>query len=186
MRIPMFCTAALLACSALSAPAVMAQSLDERATWYVQGGLGEDSSRALVVGTTRPWQREAWNMGSGQIRGHWDAWLGGWSNRDLNQHRFTTPALGIGPSLRWRGDAGRSPWFAEVGTAIMVTGKTLYNSGTRMGTRWNFASHIGIGTNFGAQQNQQLTLRLQHASNAGIKRPNPGLDFVQLRYARTF
>ena len=32
----------------------------------------------------------------------------------------------------------------------------------------------------------ELALRLQHFSNAGIKHPNPGENFVQLRYAQGF
>ncbi len=107
-------------------------------------------------------------------------------NKDLNNHRFTTPALGIGPSLRWRGRQGTSPWFVEAGTGIMATGKRLYNDGQRMGTRFNFASHVGVGMNFGHQRAHELSLRLQHASNAGIQNPNPGINFVQLRYAHAF
>ena len=170
----------------LSAWSVSAQGLDTRPTWYVQAASGEESSYALVVGTTMPWKQNAWRFASGSVRGHWDAWIGGWTNRDLQRDRFTTPALGIGPSLRWRGAQGTSPWFLEAGTALMVTGKRLTNSGERMGTRFNFASHLGVGMNFGAQQAHELSLRVQHASNGGLKKPNPGLNFVQLRYARTF
>lgn len=100
--------------------------------------------------------------------------------------RFTTPALSIGPSLRWRGAQGASPWFLEAGTSLMVTGKQLYNDNQRMGTRFNFASHLGVGMNFGQQHAHELSLRVQHASNAGIKNPNPGLNFWQIRYAHVF
>lgn len=163
-----------------------AQTLDDRSTWYVQAGSGDESSSTLVVGTTIPWKRWSWQLGSGTVRGHWDAWIGGWSNKDLQRDRFHTPALGIGPSLRWRGAQGTSPWFVEAGTAAMLTGKRLTSNGERMGTRFNFATHIGVGVNFGAQQAHELSLRLQHASNAGIKEPNPGLNLVQIRYAHAF
>jgi lipid A 3-O-deacylase len=36
----------------------------------------------------------------------------------------------------------------------------------------------------GRREAADLSLRLQHVSNAGIKEPNPGENFVQLRYAR--
>ena len=170
----------------LFACAAGAQELDARSSWYVQAGNGEESSYALVVGTTLPWKNTSWSLGSGTVRGHWDMWLGGWSNKDLSNDRFTTPALGIGPSVRWRGAQGTSPWFIEAGTALMVTGKRLYNDNQRMGTRFNFASHIGFGMNFGAQRAHELSLRVQHASNAGIKSPNPGVNFVQVRYAHAF
>jgi len=29
-------------------------------------------------------------------------------------------------------------------------------------------------------------LRIQHSSNASLKKPNPGQNFLQLRYARHF
>lgn len=184
MQFPRLITlTAVAACSALTATA---QELDARPSWYLQAAQGEESSHALVVGTTMPWKNWSWQLGSGTVRGHWDAWIGGWSNKDLNRERFTTPALGIGPSLRWRGAQGAAPWFVEAGTAIMVTGKRLTNSDERMGTRFNFATHLGVGVNFGAQRAHEVSLRLQHASNAGIKEPNPGLNWVQIRYAHAF
>jgi Lipid A 3-O-deacylase (PagL) len=36
---------------------------------------------------------------------------------------------------------------------------------------------------FGADGEHELALRLQHFSNGGIRRPNPGETFLQLRYA---
>lgn len=179
-------TTALMLLLALSGTATSAQSLDSQPTWYLQAAQGDSSSTALVLGTTLPWKQEAWRLGSGDVRGHWDMWLGAWSNRPMQQPRFQTAALGIGPSLRWRGAQGTSPWFAEVGTALMVTGKTLSHDDQRMGTRWNFASHLGMGMNFGPQRAHELSLRIQHASNAGLKKPNPGLNFVQIRYAQTY
>ena len=177
----------LLATSAACAlGTAWADNPDAQPRWYLQAGSGDNSSYALVVGTTQPWAKAQWALGSGQLRAHWDAWLGGWSNRDNARDRFTTPALGIGPSLRWRGAQGTAPWFVEAGTALMVTGKRLYRSEQRMGTRWNFATHLGIGMNFGPQSMHEVSLRIQHASNAGIKSPNPGINFVQLRYARVF
>ena len=53
-------------------------------------------------------------------------------------------------------------------------------------TRFNFASHLGLGRNFGAQRQHELMLSVQHVSNAGIKSPNPGENFLQLRYALHF
>ena len=41
-------------------------------------------------------------------------------------------------------------------------------------------------TSFGARGEHEVSLRLQHFSNAGIKHPNPGETFVRLRYVRRF
>lgn len=184
MQIKIFSGFALAIC--MTSQTAYALDLDARQAWYLQAAQGEESSYATVIGTTLPWKNFAWSVGSGKVRAHWDIWLGGWSNKDLRNDRFTTLAIGIGPSLRWRGAQGASPWFLEAGTGIMATGKRLYNDQQRMGTRFNFASHIGVGMNFGPQHAHELSLRLQHASNAGIKNPNPGINFVQLRYAHAF
>ena len=155
-------------------------------TMYLQAGAGDDSSRALVLGVTLPWKSWSWSLGSGQVRGHWDLYAGAWSGRDLAQKRFHTAVFGGGPSLRWRGQQGASPWFLEAGTGLMVSNKHFYASDERMATRWNFASHLGLGMNWGPRQEHELSLRLQHASNAGAKEPNPGVNFLLLRYAHAF
>ena len=185
MHHPSFWLAAACALASSSALAQTASQRFERSL-YVQVGTGDSSSRALVLGMTHPWSATAWRLAGGTVRGHWDGWVGAWRNQDGRGDSFYAAVLGAGPSLRWRGQQGASPWFAELGTSVMVSSKHLYNSGRRMGTRWNFASHLGVGMHLGHRQAHEISLRLQHASNAGIKKPNPGLNMVQLRYARAF
>lgn len=184
MKISVFLAATIA--GATYAATASAQDMDQRSTIYVQAAHGDHRSYAVVVGMTRAWNSPAWKLGSGHVRGHWDLWLGGWSNQDVRGGRFNTPTLGIGPNLRWRAAQGTSAWFLEAGVAAMVTGKRLYGGDERMGTRFNFASHLGLGMNLGAQQAHELSLRLPHISNAGIKQPNPGLNSVLLRYAYAF
>ena len=50
-------------------------------------------------------------------------------------------------------------------------------------TRFNFVSQLGVGRSFGNDGRHELSVRVQHHSNGGIRSPNPGEDFVQLRYA---
>jgi lipid A 3-O-deacylase len=53
-------------------------------------------------------------------------------------------------------------------------------------TAFNFVDVIGVGRSIGADRRQELSLRISHISNAGIKKPNPGEEFLQLRYAVMF
>jgi hypothetical protein len=39
---------------------------------------------------------------------------------------------------------------------------------------------------FGPADEDEIALRVQHYSNGGIKQPNPGINFLQLRYAHRF
>ena len=58
--------------------------------------------------------------------------------------------------------------------------------GRVFGSRLNFAARLGVGRSFGEQGRHEVSLNYQHFSNAGLKRPNPGEDFLQLRYAYKF
>jgi lipid A 3-O-deacylase len=49
-----------------------------------------------------------------------------------------------------------------------------------------FRRLVAVGRSFGAVRQHQVSLRVQHFSNAGIKKPNPGENFVQLRHAWRF
>ena len=50
----------------------------------------------------------------------------------------------------------------------------------------NFGTHLALGCDFGEARQHEISLRAEHFSNAGIRRPNPGENFVQLRYAYRF
>jgi lipid A 3-O-deacylase len=48
----------------------------------------------------------------------------------------------------------------------------------------HFADHLAVGRRFGEGLQPEVALRVQHFSSGGIHRPNPGEDFLQLRYWR--
>lgn len=173
--------AALSLCVALTAPGAQAQ---ERML-YLQAGVGEQAARAAGVGITLPWN---WSrtLGSGALTGHWDFYLGGHRVRPDGGQHLNLWAISAGPSLRWRGAQGASPWFVEAGTAVMLHDRRYHSADRLFGTRYNFASHLGVGRNWGAQQQHELSLRVQHISNAGIKKPNPGENLLLLRYGHRF
>ncbi len=64
----------------------------------------------------------------------------------------------------------------------------LYSVARRAAIRHHLqlGDHLAAGWQFGPRRDHELTLRIQHFSNAGIRHPNPGENFVQLRYARRF
>ncbi|WP_280151352.1 acyloxyacyl hydrolase [Piscinibacter sp. XHJ-5] len=51
----------------------------------------------------------------------------------------------------------------------------------RLSTVFNFGDHVALGHRFGEQQRHELAFRIQHFSNAGLRKPNPGENFVQVR-----
>ena len=95
-------------------------------------------------------------------------------------------AIGISPALRLRPGGGHSPWFLEGGIGASYASPRFVTRYKEMSTRLNFVSHLAVGFNHGTAHQHEWQLRIQHSSNGGIKKPNPGQNYLLLRYARHF
>ena len=168
----------------LASPWAAAQSQDSPSL-YLQAGSGRHGAYTATLGVTLPWNW-AHALGSGQLTGAWDLGLGTLSARPDGAQRRSVTALGAGINLRWRPAQGASRWFVEAGTGLVWHNRHYANGDKYFSTRYNFASHLGVGRNFGPQGRHALALRVQHQSNAGLKKPNPGDNFLLLRYAVAF
>ncbi|KAF1044270.1 acyloxyacyl hydrolase [Xylophilus sp.] len=168
---------------------------DERPGIYVQGGEnvvnGHDTQNVFIGGTLPFGDRHA----NGSLTYYGDAYLGAWHGRlpdgihDKTYHQIAALAV-----ARWRFDHGNSPWFADAGAGVSYLdgiyakpGKVFDGRpGRYFGSRWNFALRLGAGYSFGQDGQHEVSLNYAHFSDAGLKRPNPGEDFIQLRYAYKF
>lgn len=180
--------AVLLAGAAAVLPlAAQAQSTPESSpSMYLQYGAAEHSADSWTVGVTVPWRNWRHSLWGGQLSGYWDVWGARWSAPLEGRDRGTW-VIGVNPTVRWRPSNGQSPWFAETGVGLSWALNRRYVTDEKeFPTRYNFATHIGVGYLFGSQGQHELVLRLEHHSNAGIKKPNPGENFLQLRYAHHF
>lgn len=114
---------------------------------------------------------------------------GNWGRLDL------TPELG---ASYWWANSGRSPghvwqlnaipmfrwwtgerFYLEAGIGATVFSSTRF-ANENISTAFQFGDHVGMG--FLLTPNNRIGVRYSHFSNASIKRPNPGLDTVQLTY----
>lgn len=90
--------------------------------------------------------------------------------------------VGLAPVLRWQtGAAGGL--FVEAGVGVNLISPLYQRQGKRFSTRFNFGDHLAIGLRFGPGGAHELALRIEHFSNAGLRLPNPGENFRQLRYS---
>ena len=128
------------------------------------------------------WGRE-FRVGSAHITGYWEASASQWSYPVADVRRTAgLVQLGLIPVFRWSPSAGASPWFAEAGIGATLTTVAYQTDRKRFSTRFNFGDHLAVGRSFGASRAHELSLRLEHFSNGGLKQPNPGENFVQIRY----
>lgn len=176
------------ACCSLSL-AVSAADLDNALGVYLDLGQSiraNENTDSLTFGVVLPWTHGQAAQ-DGALSFYWDFFLSQWRalNPDgVNVRNYTQ--LGVIANWRYRFVQGDSPWFVEAGI-----GGTLMNSIYRtpereFSTAFQFTEQVSVGRSFGHQGEHELSLRLQHVSNAGIKEPNPGETFVRLRYLYRF
>ena len=89
--------------------------------------------------------------------------------------------VGLTPVFRLEGTAPGSAYF-EAAIGFHLLSDLQIDHDRPFSTRFQFGDHIGVGRRFGPRERYDLSLRLQHLSNGGIRRPNPGIDFLQLRF----
>ena len=153
---------------------------------YVEGGRVMDGSvhtSMTAVGVRSPVTHTFWD---GRVSLRWDLYLSEWRTAAAPGGRQHFTQAGLVPMFRYRFDRGASPWFVEGGVGLSYLSASYSNRVKEFSTQWNFSDHLGVGRNFGIDRQHELGLYVKHVSNAGIKSPNPGETFVQLRYGYNF
>jgi lipid A 3-O-deacylase len=151
---------------------------------FVQGGLAEQRTYSVTAGVVWPWSWQR-SFGAAQATGITEAFVSHWSGRGITGRQSFTQ-VGLLPLVRLRLDGGRSPWFVEGGIGISVMDRTFRTQDKEFSTAFNFVDVVGVGRSLGADRRREISLRISHISNANIKKPNPGEEFLQLRYAMMF
>jgi lipid A 3-O-deacylase len=154
---------------------------------YVQLGKaphgGGGDTNAATLGLTGALLPQSEFLGS---KLYWDAYVSQWRAPVVGGGSQSITQLGLVPTARWRLDQGRSPWFVDAALGITYLSEDYVTPNKTFGSRWNFTQRLGVGRSFGEQGRHELALSLHHFSNAGIKKPNPGENFLSVRYALKF
>ena len=174
--------AALAAAALLLGPAAaraQSGSWQPRAV-FVQAGTGRGTHQ-LTLGAAWDWN---WQhaLGPGRLSAYWEASASGWSYPREGGGQTELGLVEITPVLRFRPGDGASPWFVEAGIGATLMTRVYRTDGKQFSSAYNFGDHLAIGRSFGAPQNHEIALRIEHYSNGGLKEPNPGENFLQLRY----
>jgi len=184
-----FCGKALVSIGLLSLSLAAAAFEDRSPGIYLEGGRaphGPDSTDMLGVGVVVPWAPfEVLRDGPFSLNGdffvsHWRAPNAG------NTENQSYTQIGAVANLRYRFDGGASPWFTEVGLGATVLDGIYRTPSREFSTRFQFTEFLGVGRSFGQRGEHELSLRIQHVSNADIKQPNPGENFWRVRYLYRF
>jgi len=158
---------------------------------YVEGGRafrgGETGgTNSATVGTMIPWTPIE-SLHTAAMSTYLDLSVTNWHATPVVQdghHNYLQ--IGVIPSLRYRLAEGTSPWFVESGIGAVVMDHLYRTPEHRFSTAFQLTEALGVGRSFGDRGQHEVSLRVQHFSNAGIKEPNPGENFYKVRYGYRF
>jgi hypothetical protein len=174
------CGATLLAAAAAHAEA-FAWSPSQM---FVQAGAA-DGTGSVTLGLRWPWSWRS-DFGGGALTASTEFSLSQWRYDNAAGRRTSLVQLAVSPVLRWRPDAGAARWFLEGGLGLTQTSRRYETERKTFSTRFNFGTQLAVGFDFGERREHEISLRVAHFSNGGIRKPNPGENFLQLRYAFHF
>ena len=169
---PLACAAALLA-------TVPAQAMD----LTLVGGFSEKNS-VKKAGVIAGWNRAEplWAGQSWELALRHELELAGWRVPEAKN----ILELGYSPFLRFQQRGSGTRFFAEASIGVRLLSDTWISDTKTLSTHFQFSDQLGAGLMFGAQSQHTLGVRIQHLSNAGIKRPNPGINFANIYYSYRF
>jgi hypothetical protein len=144
----------------------------------VEGGRGDGTDMGRI-GVQWDWNRQWFQGRNWHLGGYWDLAIGRWHRSSAPGFNEDITDIGFTPVFRLQQN-DRTGFYAEAAVGFHLLSRTSLGD-KRFSTRFQFGDHIGAGYRFGAKGAFDLSYRLQHLSNGGIKRPNNGIDFHQIR-----
>ncbi len=150
-----------------------AQAIDDVRIIGGESDNNDDASLWRIVLTDRwnqEWQADGWVVG-----GYSELTLGYWQSGEKHSDDDSLYELALTPVFRlYRSGAERLGPFIDAGLGVhLLSQEDLGNK--QLGSQIHFGTHLGGGYQW---RNTELTLRVQHISNAGLGSPNPGINFL--------
>lgn len=122
----------------------------------------------------------------GEVDLYWELSVNLWEFGAENQHE-TNYAFALSPviSSQFATLYDKYPIKWEFGIGISLVYDTRF-AGKDIGSHYQFEDRLGLIMEFGKNLEQSFAIRYMHYSNGGLNTKNPGLDFLNLSYARRF
>lgn len=156
---------------------------------FVQAALssGQPDTIATDLGMQWHWSRR-WHWSQTlRLSGFVELALGRWAPamEDRSSDPTWITQVTIAPVLRWSGPS-ETGWYFELGIGPSWLNPVYRSVHTQFSSRFQFRDHLGVGKRWGERGQHDLGLRFVHFSNANLELPNPGVNFLALRYTLHF
>lgn len=151
----------------------------------VGSGYGRPGQlQAYYIAADWAWHKDWFASNIGALTGYYELKLTHYESRELHHHRYPDQknehsknnSLSFIPMFRYvfLPDKTVHP-FIEAGVGTLVLQKTR-QSHRKLSTSFQFDDRINVGINLGRHDQYEISLGYNHISNAGIKKPNCGID----------
>jgi len=135
-------------------------------------GRGDENTNLLRLSLIDTWRSGEPAAPDWHLVGYWEFSAGIWDN-----HEESVAEVAATPVFRF----ARSSFYVEGAIGLHLV--TTHISAARVfSTSFQFGEHLGAGYRFGSGKRYDLGVRVQHISNGGVREPNPGINFVLVRF----
>lgn len=143
-------------------------------------GVADHDVKKLDLGGVWDPGLQWWHIGGFHFTVVGEAHVAYWNVTESHAVNPSIWEFGLTPVFRIIKDTGWIRPYFEAGVGVRLLSHVRETEDRSMSSSFQFADLVGVGAQFGAHQNYQAGFRFQHLSNAGIRKPNPGINFSQI------
>lgn len=156
--------------------------------WVDSASIGVGTNpqqRMLRVAVQNDWERRWFARNGYHVSGYWETSLAvlrlrAYENVPGRNKNITV--AGFTPVFRYQSDS-KLGLYAEAGIGVNLFSDLYKNGDRELSTAFQFSDHLGVGY---TTARWDFGLRYQHYSNASIKSPNGGANWIVAKAAYRF
>ena len=135
-------------------------------------GYGDEQTKMARFAIENHWRVRENVLRGWQLAGYWEFSFGIWDNSEES-----TADVAATPVFRLQRDS----IYLEGAIGFHLVTSQISAQRT-FSSAFQFGTHAGAGYRFGPARRYDLGLRVQHISNGGLREPNPGINFLSVRF----
>ena len=169
----------LFSLAAVAALSVGQMAAAHAVDFTVAVGQTDESTMTYRLGAQFDFGTSWFQTSVGRLTGYWDAGYTYWEGDDSSSNH----SVSLAPVFvyEFAGESVKPYVEAGIGVAAFENSEV---EGNRLGSSFQFEDRIGAGLRFAG--GHEVGIRAIHYSNAGIKKPNDGIESYALHYRMAF
>jgi lipid A 3-O-deacylase len=143
-----------------------------------------ENTKIYRSGISMKWKEQNLGKSSWYINVNIEAAIGQWNTFTVTDENFKLTEYVLTPVVRLQQRIPSSiSFFVEAAIGLHLLSNDFLKGPRKFGSAFQFGNHAGIGILFGKDHKYELSYRIQHLSNAGISKPNEGMNFSEIYFA---